>query len=79
MTKLLDYEVLSVMGTGTFGTCFKVRNKMTAKIFVWKSIDYNEFDEEKKQLLVTEINLLKQLSHPNIVQYVYYMFVICLF
>lgn len=58
------------MGTGTFGTCFKVRNKMTEKIFVWKSIDYTEFDEDKKQLLVTEINLLKQLSHPNIVQYV---------
>ncbi|XP_037051898.1 serine/threonine-protein kinase Nek2 [Bradysia coprophila] len=69
MTKLLDYEVLSVMGTGTFGTCFKVRNKLTEKIFVWKSIDYSAFDEDKKQLLVTEINLLKQLSHPNIVQY----------
>lgn len=70
MTKLLDYEVLSVMGTGSFGTCFKVKNKLTEKIFVWKSIDYSAFDEDKKQLLVTEINLLKQLSHPNIVQYV---------
>lgn len=72
MSKLLDYDVLSVMGTGTFGTCYKVRNKMTEKIFVWKSIDYSDFDEDKKQLLVTEINLLKQLSHPNIVQYVYF-------
>lgn len=67
--KLHDYEVLSVMGAGTFGTCFKVRNKMTKKLFVWKAIDYAHMDDEKRQLLVSEINLLKQLAHPNIVQY----------
>ncbi|KAJ6634479.1 Serine/threonine-protein kinase Nek2 [Pseudolycoriella hygida] len=67
--KLHDYEVLSVLGTETSGTCFKVRNRKSDKIFVWKSIDYGQFDEEKKKLLATEINFLKKLSHPNLVQY----------
>lgn len=66
---LQDYEVISIIGTGSFGQCFKVRNKLTRKIFVWKAIDYADFDEDKRQLLVSEIKVLKQLTHPNIVQY----------
>lgn len=45
-----DYEVLEVIGTGSFGTCYKVRNKLSARIFVWKAIDYGSMSEEKKQV-----------------------------
>lgn len=69
MSRLQDYEVLQIMGTGTFGTCFKVKNKLTEKLFVWKAISYGDMCEENKQLLVSEINLLKQFNHPHIVQY----------
>uniref|UniRef100_A0A1B6CMC9 non-specific serine/threonine protein kinase n=1 Tax=Clastoptera arizonana TaxID=38151 RepID=A0A1B6CMC9_9HEMI len=64
-----DYEVLDVIGTGSFGTCYKVRNKLNKKIFVWKAIDYGKMSEETKQLLVSEVNLLRELNHPNIVKY----------
>lgn len=69
MASLSDYEVLSVIGTGKFGTCYKVQNKLTNKIFVWKSIDYTDMDEDRRQQLLSEIKILKQLSHPNIVKY----------
>ncbi|XP_054289530.1 serine/threonine-protein kinase Nek2-like isoform X1 [Macrosteles quadrilineatus] len=64
-----DYEVLEVIGTSSFGTCYKVRNKLSGQIFVWKAIDYGSMTEEKKQLLVSEVNLLSELKHPHIVKY----------
>lgn len=68
-SKLLDYEVLNIMGTGQNGTCFKVKNRSSGENYVWKAIDYGLLTEDKKQLIVTEINLLRDLNHPNIVKY----------
>lgn len=45
-----DYEVLQVIGTGCFGSCYKVRNKLSGRIYVWKAIDYGKMNEEKKQV-----------------------------
>lgn len=50
---LEDYEVLDVIGTGSFGTCYKVRNKLNKKVFVWKAIDYGKMTEETKQVINT--------------------------
>ncbi|XP_071438577.1 serine/threonine-protein kinase Nek3 isoform X2 [Hetaerina americana] len=67
--RIEDYEVLGVIGTGSFGTCYKVRKKNTPFIFVWKAVDYGSMSEERKKLLVSEVNLLRELRHPNIVRY----------
>lgn len=69
MSRLQDYEVVQIMGTGSFGTCFKVKNKLTQKLFVWKAVDCGSMSEEKRQQVTTELNLLKQFNHPHIVQY----------
>ncbi|XP_067640366.1 uncharacterized protein Nek2 [Eurosta solidaginis] len=70
---LQDYEVISVIGNGTFGTCFKVRDKHTGELYAWKGIDYDELSESKKASLVSEIRVLRQLQHPNIVQYYHHL------
>ncbi|XP_024220087.2 serine/threonine-protein kinase Nek2 [Halyomorpha halys] len=67
--KLDDFDVISVVGTGSFGTCYKIRHKFSKEFYVWKAIDYGKLSEEKKKLLVSEVNLLSQLHHPNIVEY----------
>ncbi|CAH1391750.1 unnamed protein product [Nezara viridula] len=67
--KLEDFDVISVVGTGSFGTCYKIRHKISKQFYVWKAIDYGKLSEEKKKLLVSEVNLLSQLQHPNIVEY----------
>ncbi|XP_017085310.1 serine/threonine-protein kinase Nek2 [Drosophila eugracilis] len=70
---LQDYEVLAVMGNGSFGTCYKVRDKNTGELFAWKGMNYDELDEAKCEALVSEISVLRQLQHPNIVQYYHHL------
>lgn len=39
------------------------------QILVWKELDYGSMTEAEKQMLVSEVNLLRELRHPNIVRY----------
>lgn len=36
---------------------------------VWKELNYGRMGEKEKQQLVSEVNILRELSHPNIVRY----------
>ena len=36
---------------------------------MWKEIDYGGMTEKEKQLLVQEVNLLRELKHSHIVRY----------
>uniref|UniRef100_A0A4W3IF37 non-specific serine/threonine protein kinase n=1 Tax=Callorhinchus milii TaxID=7868 RepID=A0A4W3IF37_CALMI len=38
-------------------------------VLVWKELDYGTMTETEKQMLVSEVNLLRELKHPNIVRY----------
>ncbi|XP_061560366.1 serine/threonine-protein kinase Nek2 [Phycodurus eques] len=64
-----DYEVLLTIGSGSYGRCQKIRRKSDGKILVWKELDYGTMAESEKQMLVSEVNLLRELKHPNIVRY----------
>ncbi|KAL4239176.1 Serine/threonine-protein kinase Nek2 [Mactra antiquata] len=68
-TSLDDFEVLSTIGTGSYGTCQKIRRKRDGKILVWKELDYGAMTETEKQMLVSEVNLLRELKSPYIVRY----------
>ncbi|KAH8304882.1 hypothetical protein KR018_006033 [Drosophila ironensis] len=70
---LQDYEVLAVMGNGSFGTCYKVRDKATGQLFAWKGMNYDELEDAKCEALVSEISVLRRLQHPNIVQYYHHL------
>ncbi|KAJ3607165.1 hypothetical protein NHX12_026678 [Muraenolepis orangiensis] len=39
------------------------------ELLVWKELDYGTMGENEKQMLVSEVNLLRELKHPNIVRY----------
>nr|AAB67973.1 nimA-related kinase 2 [Mus musculus] len=68
-SRVEDYEVLHSIGTGSYGRCQKIRRKSDGKILVWKELDYGSMTEVEKQMLVSEVNLLRELKHPNIVRY----------
>ncbi|EDQ89571.1 uncharacterized protein MONBRDRAFT_25342 [Monosiga brevicollis MX1] len=69
VAQLSDYEVLEVIGTGTFGTCEKIRRKSDQQLFVWKRIRYGEMNDKEKHMLVAEVNILRELKHDHIVRY----------
>ncbi|XP_053193012.1 serine/threonine-protein kinase Nek2 [Scomber japonicus] len=68
-SRVEDYEVLFTIGSGSYGRCQKIRRKSDGKILVWKELDYGTMAESEKQMLVSEVNLLRELKHPNIVRY----------
>ncbi|XP_047429703.1 serine/threonine-protein kinase Nek2 [Mugil cephalus] len=68
-SRVEDYEVLYTIGSGSYGKCQKIRRKTDGKILVWKELDYGTMAESEKQMLVSEVNLLRELKHPNIVRY----------
>jgi len=73
MGKSTDYEVVEEIGTGTFGTCCKIRRIADGELLVWKQISYSKMNEAEKESLVREVNLLRELSfnkHAYIVRYV---------
>ncbi|XP_025998103.1 serine/threonine-protein kinase Nek2 isoform X1 [Astatotilapia calliptera] len=68
-SRVEDYEVLHTIGSGSYGRCQKIKRKADRKILVWKELDYGTMAEGEKQMLVSEVNLLRELKHPNIVRY----------
>ncbi|XP_053568389.1 serine/threonine-protein kinase Nek2 [Bombina bombina] len=68
-SRVEDYEVLYTIGSGSYGKCQKVRRRSDGKTLVWKELDYGTMSEAEKQMLVSEVNLLRELRHPNIVRY----------
>lgn len=63
------YEHVKVIGKGSFGLVSQIRRKSDGKILVWKEVNYGQMSEKEKQLIVTEVNILRELRHPYIVKY----------
>ena len=64
-----NYEPISFIGKGNFGSITKIRRKIDGKILVWKEFNYGLLGEKERNRIVQEINILRELHHPNIVKY----------
>ncbi|KAJ3134379.1 G2-specific serine/threonine protein kinase [Irineochytrium annulatum] len=64
-----QYEPLEVIGNGSFGVIRKVKRKSDGQLLVRKEIDYCKMTDKEKRQLVAEVNILRELRHPNIVRY----------
>ena len=47
----------------------KVRRKADGRILVWKELDYGKMNDKEKQQIVAEVNILRDLQHPNVVRF----------
>ncbi|XP_069464633.1 serine/threonine-protein kinase Nek2-like [Ambystoma mexicanum] len=68
-SRLEDYQELRIVGRGTFGTCAKVKRKADGKILLWKEMNFCNVSDKEKQKLKSEVAVLREMRHPNIVRY----------
>ena len=64
--KLSDFEILQVLGQGSFGFVAKVRSKKNLKIYAMKKVDISKVEEDYKKYYENESIFLAKLNHPNI-------------
>ena len=62
------YKIISYLGEGSFGKVFKAREISTGRVIAVKKMQINN-SKSKYDKTIKEINLLKNLEHPNIVKY----------
>ena len=63
------YEVIAEIGKGSFGRVYKIKRKLDGKDLVWKELNYGKMTEKEKSMVVSEVNILRELRHPNITRY----------
>lgn len=66
---LKDFEMLTRLGQGSFGTVHKVRRRADNNIYVMKLIPIGQMDSRGQQDSINEVNILASLNHPYIVKY----------
>ena len=65
-----DLDNGRVMGTGATSTVKTVRHRTTGVEYALKSIRLNRMDKSKRNMLLREVNLMRQMDHPYIVKIV---------
>ena len=61
-----NYEVVKQLGKGGYGKVYRVRNKITGKMFACKKL--SKLDIANKVKFDREINILIKTDHPNIIK-----------
>eukprot|EP00767_Chilomastix_cuspidata_P000311 gnl/Chilomastix_cuspidata/1075.p1 GENE.gnl/Chilomastix_cuspidata/1075~~gnl/Chilomastix_cuspidata/1075.p1 ORF type:complete len:1720 (-),score=761.96 gnl/Chilomastix_cuspidata/1075:44-5203(-) len=64
------YVAKEALGSGSFGKVYKVQERETMKIYACKEINYGKMSSKEKELLVSEVNILREFRNPHIVRYV---------
>ncbi|MBW0466232.1 hypothetical protein O181_005947 [Austropuccinia psidii MF-1] len=68
-TSLPDYQLGEVLGRGAFGCVFRALNWFTGETVAVKQVGLSNIPRSELPEIMSEIDLLKNLDHPNIVQY----------
>ncbi|KNE73072.1 NEK/NEK6 protein kinase [Allomyces macrogynus ATCC 38327] len=65
---LAKYQVEKKIGKGQFSTVFRARNSENGQIVALKTMQMAEMDAKSRYDCIKEMDLLKSLNHPNIIQ-----------
>ena len=68
---LSNFKKINLLGKGSFGEVFTAEEIKTGEVFAVKQISLHK-KKVKYENIITEIHLLKQVNHPNIVKYYNY-------
>ena len=63
-----NYELCNYIGKGGFGRVYKVHHKLSNQYRAMKIIQCKSLSENHSSTINKEINILKNLDHPNIIK-----------
>lgn len=66
---LKDYQLGQILGRGAFGSVYCALNWSTGETVAIKQILFSHLPKSELNVIMQEIDLLKNLNHPNIVKY----------
>lgn len=67
--ELKDYQLGDCLGKGAFGSVYRALNWGTGETVAIKQIKLADLPKTELRVIMLEIDLLKNLDHPNIVKY----------
>ena len=67
--ELRDYQLGDCLGKGAFGSVYRALNMGTGETVAVKQVKLADLPKSELRVITLEIDLLKNLDHPNIVKY----------
>lgn len=64
-----NYEVLEQLGEGAFSVVFRARHLVSGDYVAIKILRKYQMDSAQKQAVLKEVIIMRQLKHPNIVEF----------
>mgnify|MGYP000114256502 FL=1 len=63
-----EYELLHQIGSGSFAVVWKAKHRLTGMVVAVKEIAADKLNQKLCENLMSEIEILKRTSHPNIIR-----------
>ena len=67
--KRYKFDAKDLLGKGGFGEVYKCRDTVSNEICAVKKIELEKMNPNQKAKTLVEIDIMKQLNHPNIIQF----------
>ncbi|CAI2383458.1 unnamed protein product [Moneuplotes crassus] len=64
---IADYEIISVLGKGSYSIVYKVLHKATKQLYAMKKVKIGNLTQKERENSLNEVDILNSINHPNII------------
>ena len=66
---LNDFEKLTLIGTGSYSSVYKVQRIADGKEYALKKVKMSGLSDKEKENALNEVRFLASINHPNVIAY----------